>query len=84
MIKEIRAFGKDVNEAKENARAALGVSELDDVTFEVLHIGSKGIFGIIGVKQAEVKAIHILQENRFCLCRILFLLRYSDRNRQAQ
>ena len=56
MIKEIRAFGKDVNEAKENARAALGVSELDDVTFEVLHIGSKGIFGIIGVKQAEVKA----------------------------
>ena len=56
MIKEITAFGKDVNEAKENARAALGVSELDDVTFEVLHIGSKGIFGIIGVKPAQVKA----------------------------
>jgi spoIIIJ-associated protein len=56
MIKEIIAQGKDVSEAKENARAALGVSELDDVQFEVLHIGSRGIFGVIGVKPAQVKA----------------------------
>lgn len=56
MIKEITAFGKDVSEAKENARAALGAGPLDDVTFEVLHAGSRGIFGIIGVKQAQVKA----------------------------
>ena len=56
MIKEIIAQGKDVNEAKENARAALGATELDDVQFEVLHIGSKGIFGIIGVKPAQVRA----------------------------
>ena len=56
MIKEIIAQGKDVSEAKENARAALGVSELDDVQFVVLHIGSKGIFGVIGVKPAQVKA----------------------------
>ena len=56
MIKEIIAQGKDVSEAKENARAALGVSELEDVHFEVLHIGSRGIFGIIGVKPAQVKA----------------------------
>ena len=56
MIKEIIAQGKDVSEAKENARAALGVSEIDDVQFEVLHIGSKGIFGIIGVKPAQVRA----------------------------
>ena len=56
MIKEIIATGKDVIEAKENARAALGVSELDDVQFQVLHAGSKGIFGIIGVKPAQVKA----------------------------
>ncbi len=56
MIKEIIATGKDVAEAKENARAALGASELDDVQFEVLHMGSKGIFGIIGVKPAQVKA----------------------------
>ena len=43
MIKEIIAQGKDVAEAKENARAALGVSEIDDVKFEVLHMGSRGI-----------------------------------------
>lgn len=56
MLKEIIASGKDVAEAKENARAALGAGPLDDVNFEVLHAGSKGIFGIIGVKPAQVKA----------------------------
>ena len=56
MIKEVTASGKDVLEAKENARLALGASELDDVTYEILHAGSKGIFGIIGVKPAMVKA----------------------------
>ena len=56
MIKEVLATGKDVAEAKENARAALGASELDDVKFEVVHMGSRGIFGIIGVKPAQVKA----------------------------
>ena len=56
MIKEIIATGKDIAEARENARAALGAGPLDDVSFEVLHAGSKGIFGIIGVKPAQVKA----------------------------
>ena len=56
MIKEIIATGKDIVEAQENARAALGAGPLDDVNFEVLHAGSKGIFGIIGVKPAQVKA----------------------------
>jgi spoIIIJ-associated protein len=56
MIKEIIASGKDIIEAKENARAALGAGPLDDVSFEILHIGSKGIFGLIGVKPAQVKA----------------------------
>jgi spoIIIJ-associated protein len=56
MIKEIVASGKDVIEAKENARLALGVGPLDDVNFEVIHAGSKGIFGIIGVKPAQVRA----------------------------
>ena len=56
MIKEVIATGKDVLEAKENARAALGAGPLDDVNFEILHAGSKGIFGIIGVKAAQVKA----------------------------
>lgn len=56
MIKEIVASGKDVIEAKENARAALGADILDEVNFEVLHAGSKGILGIIGVKPAQVRA----------------------------
>ena len=56
MIKEIIATGKDITEAQENARAALGADPLDDVNFEVLHAGSKGIFGIIGVKPAQVRA----------------------------
>ena len=56
MIKEIIARGKDVLEAKENAKIALGAGPLDDVHFEILHAGSKGIFGIIGVKKAQVKA----------------------------
>ena len=56
MIKEITAVGKDILEAKENARAALGAGELDDVQFEVLDSGSKGIFGIIGVRPAKVRA----------------------------
>ncbi len=55
-IREITAAGKDVAEAKENARALLGAGELDDVKFEVLHMGSRGIFGIIGVKPAQVRA----------------------------
>ncbi len=56
MLKEVIAIGKDVNEAKENARVALGAGPLDDVKFEILHMGSRGIFGIIGVKNAQVKA----------------------------
>ncbi len=56
MIKEIIASGKDVIEAKENARAALGADALADVKFEIIHAGSKGIFGIIGVKPAQVRA----------------------------
>ncbi len=56
MIKEITAVGKDIFEAKENAKVALGAGELDDVQFEVLDSGSKGIFGIIGVRPAKVRA----------------------------
>ncbi len=55
-IREMIASGKDVQEAKENARALLKAGELDDVKFEILHMGSRGIFGIIGVKPAQVRA----------------------------
>ena len=56
MIKEVTAVGKDILEAKENARVALGAGELDDVQFEIVDAGSKGIFGIIGVRPARVRA----------------------------
>ena len=56
MIKEITASGKDILEAKENARLALGAGELEDVQFEIIDAGSKGIFGIIGVRPAKVRA----------------------------
>ena len=56
MIKEVTAVGKDILEAKENARVALGAGELDDVQFEIVDAGSKGIFGIIGVRSARVRA----------------------------
>ena len=56
MIKEITAVGKDILEAKENAKIALGAGDLDDVQFEIIDSGSKGIFGIIGVRPAKVRA----------------------------
>ena len=55
MLKEVIATGKTVDEAKENARAALGAGPLDDVNFEIEYLGTKGIFGI-GAKPAKVKA----------------------------
>ena len=56
MIKEVTAVGKDILDAKENAKLALGAGELDDVQFEIIDSGSKGIFGIIGVRPAKVRA----------------------------
>ena len=56
MIKEVTAVGKDILEAQENARVALGADELADVQFEIVDAGSKGIFGIIGVRPAKVRA----------------------------
>lgn len=56
MIKEVTAVGKDILDAKENARLALGAGELDDVQFEIIDSGSRGIFGIIGVRPAKVRA----------------------------
>jgi len=56
VIKEVIASGKDVSEAKELARTLLGADELADVQYEILHAGSKGIFGVIGVKPAKVRA----------------------------
>ena len=55
MVKEITAVGKDILEAKENARAALGVGELEDVQFEIIDGGTKGILGLFA-RPAKVRA----------------------------
>ena len=55
MIKEVTAAGKDILEAKENARAALGASELEDVQFEIIDAGTKGFFGFMS-RPAKVRA----------------------------
>ncbi len=55
MTKEITASGKTVLEAKENARAALGAGELDDVQFEILDTGTKGFLGFMS-RPAKVRA----------------------------
>ena len=56
MRKEIIASGKDIQAAIANAKEALGVSPIDDIEYEVIDLGSKGIFGIIGAKPTKVKA----------------------------
>ena len=55
MRKEILATGKDVEVAVQNALDALGVSALEDITYELVDFGSKGIFGI-GARPAKVRA----------------------------
>ncbi len=61
MLREVEATGKTLEEAKENARAALGAGPLDDVNFEIVYLGSKGIFGI-GAKPARIKATMEVQD----------------------
>ncbi len=55
IIKEITAAGKDILEAKENARVALSAGELDDVQFEIIDAGTKGFFGFMS-RPAKVRA----------------------------
>ena len=55
MVKEVTAVGKDILEAKENARAALGAGELEDVQFEIIDGGTKGILGLFA-RPAKVRA----------------------------
>ncbi|MBP3436359.1 MAG: Jag N-terminal domain-containing protein [Clostridia bacterium] len=55
MRKEIIIAGKDAEEAVNNAIAAFGVSSLEDIGYEIVDLGSKGIFGI-GARPTKVKA----------------------------
>ena len=56
MKKEIIASGKDIAAAVENAKIALGAETLDEISYEIVDMGSKGIFGIIGVKPVKIRA----------------------------
>ncbi len=55
MRKEILVTGKDVELALANAREALGVDSTEDISFEIVDLGSRGIFGI-GARPTKVKA----------------------------
>ena len=55
MKKEILATGKDVETAVQNAILALGVTEEDDISYEIEDLGSRGIFGI-GARPTKVRA----------------------------
>ena len=54
ILKEITAAGKDVQEALANGKAALGVGELDDIKFEIIDGGTKGILGLFS-RPAKVR-----------------------------
>ena len=56
MRKEIIASGKDIQLAIANAKEALGVDPLSDIGYEIIDLGSKGIFGVIGAKPVKIKA----------------------------
>ena len=55
ILKEVIASGKDVAEAQENARLALGADLLDDVQYDVIYAGKKGFLGFMS-KPAQVRA----------------------------
>ena len=55
MRKEIIATGKDVEIAVQNAIDALGASALEDISYEIVDLGSRGIFGI-GARPTKVRA----------------------------
>ena len=55
MRKEILTTGKDVEIAVQNAIEALGASALEDISYEIVDLGSRGIFGI-GARPTKVRA----------------------------
>lgn len=55
MARVIEVTGKDIEEAKKNALEKLDLPE-DRVIFEVLEEPSKGFFGIIGTREAKIRA----------------------------
>ena len=55
MKKEIIATGKNLDIAVANALAALGADSLDEISYEIVDLGSKGILGI-GARPMKLRA----------------------------
>ncbi len=53
-MKEIIFKGKDIEEAMKKASDELGITT-DNIEFEIVTLGNKGLFGIIGRKNAELR-----------------------------
>lgn len=64
MIKEARGFGATIEEAKENAVKELGVSEFEDIQFELITMPKKKVLGLFGGCKAEVKAFIELPDKK--------------------
>ena len=63
MSQELIVTGKDVDEAVVNARQILTKENPDaEIGYSIIETGSKGIFGIIGVKPAKIKAYIVGEE----------------------
>ena len=56
MIKEAIGFGDTIEEALEQAKAALNAKAEDDVQFDVISTPKKKVLGLFGGAKAEVKA----------------------------
>ena len=56
MIREAIGYGESVNEARENAIAALGADIELDVQFEILETPKKKVLGLFGGNKAKVRA----------------------------
>ena len=56
MIREATGYGDTVNEARENAIAALGADIEEEVQFEILETPKKKVLGLFGGSKAQVRA----------------------------
>ena len=56
MIKEAIGFGDTIEEALEQAKAALNARAEDDIQFDVISTPKKKVLGLFGGAKAEVKA----------------------------
>lgn len=64
MLIEKLGEGATIEEARENARAALGAPEEADITFEITQAPEKKVLGLFGGKKAIVKASYEAPEQK--------------------